>query len=228
MSAKAEYQQQRKAYRVKSWYDYLNLRDPVRANMLMNAGYRDHEIPMSKSVPGKSNHISNEHQVKESLVNNLPITINEANAHIIHTFASTNGNLEIIRKACKQAERWSKVDEGYMHNALTNNMVHWIEIKSPKGKVFRVCFDTHPKFQTPTAHVWEHLNGKLHKRNLYSGDAGAARRYLRETFTQAGPNSPWFSLHGAHPIVVIALLLNGVKLNIVSKNPDITLKILCS
>lgn len=238
MSAKEEYRRQRQEYRVRQGYEYLAPRDPIRANTLLLTNqqqwaseYRDHEIPMKKSVPGTSNHLANESIQKESPMNtiaNLPVSINDETAHIIQTFASTSGNLEIIRKACHQYTRWSKVNEGYMLNAKTGNNVHWIEIQSPKGKIFRVCFDVHPEHHTPTAHVWENVEGKLHKKNLYYGNNGAALRFLREKFTRANPNSPYFSLHGAHPIVVIALLLNGAKLNIVSKNVDVTTKILCS
>lgn len=230
-AAKAEYQRQRKDYRVRQGYQQLVGPDPVRANALYNAyqsEYRDQEIPMLPSRPGTSNHLDNITIQKESPMNTLPITINDRNAHIIHTFASTGGNLDIIRRACHQQKGWVKVDEGYMLNNVTGNNVHWIEIQSPKGKIFRVCFDVHPTHCTPVPHVWENVNGKLHKRNLYAGNAGAARRYLREKFTRANPNSPWFSLHGAHFIVVMALLLNGAKLNIVSKNPAVTQKILCS
>lgn len=159
-------------------------------------------------------------------IQDLPITIN-AEAHIIHSFASTNGNLEVIRTACHKMLNWSKVDEGYMHNAKTGNQVHWVEIKSPKGETFRVAFDVHPVHKTPTPHVWLWHENKLRKLNLYGGKFGAARRYLRETFKSARPNSPFFSLHGAHYIVIMALLLNGAKLNIVSHNPEVTTKILC-
>lgn len=251
MSAKEEYRRQRQQYRaeqdvreakkrVHEAFEYLAPRDPSRAYGLLLTNqqqwaseYRDHEIPMKPSVPGTSNHLRNEVKVQEEspMNTNLPVTFDDAEAHIIHTFAPTHGNLEIIRQACHKVEGWSKIGEGYMLNAKTNNNVHWIEIKSPKGKIFRVAFDVHPKHKTPMPHVWRNIDGKLYKKNLYDGSGGAAMRYLREKFTTAGPKSPYFSLHGAHPIVVIALLLNGVKLNIVThseKNLEVTQKILCS
>ena len=233
-AAREEYQRQRKEYRVQQGYKALVGPDPVRANALYNAyqsEYRDHEIPMLPSRPGTSNHVEEITVKKESpmnTINTMPITINDESAHIITSFASTNGNLEIIRTACRKVQGWSKVDEGYMLNTKTNNNVHWVEIQSPKGEIFRVCFDVHPEHKTPTPHVWMWKGGKLRKINLYSGAMGAARRFLREKFTKARPSSVYFSLHGAHYIVCMALLLNGAKLNIVSKNPEVTQKILCS
>lgn len=233
MNAREEYQRQRKDYRVQQGYKALVGPDPIRANALLagyQSEYRDHEIPMLPSRPGTSNHVENTTVNKESVMN-LPITFNNADAHLIHSFASTNGNLEVIRTACHKFTNWVKVDEGYMLNAKTNNNVHWIEIKSPKGEIFRVAFDVHPVHKTPTPHVWMWRDGQLRKINLYGGRMGAARRYLREKFTRANPNNLYFSLHGAHYIVAVALLLNGATLNIVThseKNLEVSRRILCS
>lgn len=235
-SAKAEYQRQRKEERVRRGYEYLAPRDPIRANALLLTNqqqwaseYRDHEIPQLPSRPGTSNHVSETTIQKESPMNALnQVEYNNPNAHIIHTFASTSGNLEIIRTSCHQIEGWSKVGEGHMLNGKTNKNVKWVEIQSPKGKIFRIAFDIHPKHKTPCPVVWENVNGKLYRKNLYDGKDGAARSFLRRKFTTANPNSPWFSLHGAHHLVIKALLLQGHTLNIVTEREDITTKILCS
>jgi len=218
-----EYQQQRTQYRAQSAYDYLRPRDPVRANVLwhehqkfeaLKGQYRDHEFPMKED--------SNMHTPEFT----LPVEFNNVSTPIWKTFASTSGNLEIIRTACHHLEQWSKVGEGFMYNERTGNNVRWIEIQSPKGEVFRVTFDKHPEHHTYTPSVWMKREGKLCKINLHSGKMGAARRYLLENFSHARPTSPYFSLHGAHYIVVMALLLDGQKLNVVSKRIDIAYKIL--
>lgn len=143
------------------------------------------------------------------------ITINDRSAAIWRTFACTGPNTHVIKKALRNFQNWKLVGEKMMRNPVTGNKVRFVGIQSPQGNRFLITFDRHCEFPTMTAYAWMLKDGKPRKINLYGGEMGWAKNCLLRDFGGIkNPNDPRFSLHGAHHLVLVALLLSGEKLNI--------------
>lgn len=187
----------RKANAIAEWE--VNKRLPV-------AGMSDHNVPM-----------------KEHTVTNLPEFIElNAEAPAWRTFASTSLSYFEIGETLKAMKGWKKIKEAQLKDPFTGNVSRFVLIESPSKQRFAVTFGK-VKFAEGRKESWSPicymLDGKqLRKINLESGKLGWTRRHFRDLFKKAGPDSPYCGYRAPHRFALIALLLDGQKLNLVGKH----------
>ena len=182
----------------------------IEAEMLRNV-HRMHEFHMT------------EDNVPTPVIPQVSFNDRQATPH--RTFGGHFLTYAEIGKAIKTSKEWKLIAKSDRKNFMTGNVRNFILIESPSKQRFAVCWDIvafkdEKRRVIPgsvTHYIFIMKGGKPVRINPFAGNLGWTTRKFFDLFPNASAGSPYFAYRAPHQIALIALLLDGQKLNIVEK-----------